>query len=574
MPYVAASRIKTALEQIPQYHPFFGVTLLSMLRSGVSTAPPIRWGSTEENTLLAQYYSPPGAPPRKPYFVPFGVAEKTYGYWRNAKYSAGSLQSARTRETFANALDHPDLRQWGFRANYLDVFEQMLPEVGGVRKRIPVLDFAAWLFRNRPLDGNLKDVVRLFRAEFRINDDIVFDRLFDGRIDESEANFFDDVEVDEDDLRFLTRAVPRGPSPGGHSEAEFLRLIEAYTANDARLDLPTGFVGNFYYSLKTQRFVVLAGRPGTGKTAFARAYAGALKRVLGDMVETIVVPIGQEQSESETIGYSKIAGGLEATELTRELFLLGRRSDVFIIVLDEMNLSQVDYYLARLLPAIESDALVELPGGGERVDLPPDAYFVGTINSFVEETTRVALSGPVKRRSNVIEMPNVLDEMARAADKGRFVRFCRTLLEQTAARIATRARERTASAFDAFREADVRAALGPESTVLASEILDLLWQITETCAADTLTSLTAGVLQDILDFIAMASGAAPLAALDRQVAQKLVPQLSGPAAVASAVRALLAARPDAATEFPHALAALDALLRTADPSSGYVFYKY
>jgi hypothetical protein len=36
-----------------------------------------------------------------------------------------------------------------------------------------------------------------------------------------------------------------------------------------------------------------------------------------------------------------------------------------------MNLAEADYYLARLLPAIESNVPIELPGGGEEFAREP-----------------------------------------------------------------------------------------------------------------------------------------------------------------------------------------------------------
>ena len=148
------------------------------------------------------------------------------------------------------------------------------------------------------------------------------------------------------------------------------------------------------------------------------------------------------------------------------------------------------------------------------------------------------------------------------------------LLDQTAVGTEKRKKEDTASVFDQFRSTDLTAALGANSKVLSTEMVKLLWELTAVCAKDSLTSLTAGVLQDILDFIAMASGVDPMSALDRQVAQKLVPQLSGPVTIAKAVREVLTSQPEGEAKFPYALRTLDALIETADPSSGLVFFKY
>jgi hypothetical protein len=573
MKFVSLGRLKKALEVTPDFHPFFGVTLLSMLKSGVNTATPKKWGSTEENTVLNEYFAPPGAPPKKPYFVPFGSRTES-GFWRNDKYSAGALQSARTREDFANALAHPSREKWAFAPDFVQQLEALLPKQNSQPRRIPVLDVSAWLYRDQALPEDLSAVVAKFRGDFGLGDDAVFNALFDGSATEPIDQFFGEEKIDEDELRLLTGGIPRGPALGGKSEADLIAEVEQFLESMARLTLPPRFVRNFYFSLKAQRFVILAGRPGTGKSAFATAYAEALKKVFGGAVTAVIVPIGQEQGESETIGYAKIAGGLEPTELTRELFLSDRRRDVFIIILDEMNLSQADYYLARLLPAIESDVPVELPGIEDRYELPPDSYFVGTINSFVEESTRTPLSGPVKRRANVIEMPNVLDAVVADADPAKFPAFCRSLIEQTLSRYKARATTGTPSVFDGFRIAALEQSLAAGSHVLATGPIELLRGVVKACAVDRLTSLSAGVLQDVLDFVAMAAGEDVFRAIDQQIVQKVVPQLNGPVGAAKAVLEFLAAQQDGANRFSNALRALDGLIATADPSSGLTYFRY
>ena len=201
----------------------------------------------------------------------------------------------------------------------------------------------------------------------------------------------------------------------GRTEADLLQHLEHHVTQVEGLTLPTGFVHGFYGALVAQRFVVLAGRPGTGKTAFVRAFAEGLSTFFANAVSLIEVSVGSDFSEADALGYEKISGGLAATELSRKLFLSERPRDIYVVLLDEMNLGQVDHYLARLLPAIESDAKVELPGHGSPSQFPPDAFVVGTVNSFLEESTRAPLSSPVKRRST--EVRSGLRRSAEA-DKG------------------------------------------------------------------------------------------------------------------------------------------------------------
>ena len=72
MPHISAGQLAKAIESLHRFHAFFGVTFLSMKRTGVKVGTPTAWGTQQEDALLEQYYSPPGALPGKPFFVPFG----------------------------------------------------------------------------------------------------------------------------------------------------------------------------------------------------------------------------------------------------------------------------------------------------------------------------------------------------------------------------------------------------------------------------------------------------------------------------------------------------------------------
>ncbi|MCK6587276.1 MAG: AAA family ATPase [Polyangiaceae bacterium] len=571
MPYVALGRIASALKSLQRFHAFYGITFLSMKKADLKVGRPIAWGSQQENEILATFYSPPGAPPDKPYFVPFGRADAQSGSWKNPKYSGGTLQRARTTDNFKDALQHPTRDTWAFTANYVSVLANLLPKEGDKVTRLPVFDVIAWLYRDRDLPNDLKKVEEQFRNEFNI-DDKEFKQLFESTTEDASQFFFTDP-VDRDEFIQLIDGVPEGPTLAGRGEEDLIKAIETFITEKKLLALPGGFVRSFYYSIKTQRFVVLAGRPGTGKTAFARAFAAALNELFANAVSETIVSIGPDFSESDVLGYEKIAGDLAATELTRRLFLSGRPKDIYVVILDEMNLAQVDHYLARLLPAVESDAPVELPGQDGTRDLPPDTFIVGTINSFVEESTRLPLSGPVKRRANIMEMPNLLGSIVADNDRSRFETILGDLLKQTRERYRQRQKSGQASVLDAYRIANLDAALQKNSHVRAASFVDALWRICQICANAPETSLTFGVVQDVVDFAALA-GTDALAALDLQIAQKIVPQLAGPASVAKELLGLVQSLKSPEHPFTGAATALSQLIASEDPSSGTVYFRY
>lgn len=82
------------------------------------------------------------------------------------------------------------------------------------------------------------------------------------------------------------------------------------------------------------------------------------------------------------------------------------------------------------------------------------------------------------------------------------------------------------------------------------------------------------MVQDIVDYVAMSPDGDPLAALDTQIATKLVPQLAGPASVARALLDLVNSLRTTDLPFAQSTAAIGQLLSTEDPSSGLVYFRY
>lgn len=605
MGYVSVERLRLALERLPAYHAFYGVSLLCMKQDGVPVLSQadveskdksklVEWSSAEETKFLDKYYRPPGAPPGKQYFVPFGREDATTGNWKDRRYSSTTLQRARTTDRQRAAFVHPtNTSEWAFTPDYISVLSNALSGGSGnssSSSRIPVLDLAAWLFRDEELPNELNAIVEHFRTTFKL-DGAVWNDLFDPAVSEDPSEFFAAQKLTDEQLVELTKGVPIGPTLGSVTEAGLVESLEKHIREEGRLKLPDHFVRRVYRALKAQRFVVLAGRPGTGKTAFARAYAEALKDVFPGAVSYVQVSVGQEQGDSDTFGYENLAGALVPTALTHQLFLSGRQRDIYVVVLDEMNLAHVDYYLSRVLPAIESGEPVRLPGRAtEKFSLPADAMFIGTVNSFVQEPTREPLSAPVKRRAHVIEIPDALDQVLEGGDSNEsgsvpveFRSFVRTLLAQSLRSAERRQSENAASVLDAFRVKNYKGALAKDSAVMDNEFMSRLYALCRACAVSSATALTAGVLQDVLDAVVQGQGSEPTeldAALDDAIAGKVIPQLSGPKSGALALRDLIttwvarAGAGEDACMFPHALTALNDLLSTVDASSGHVYFRY
>ena len=209
--------------------------------------------------------------------------------------------------------------------------------------------------------------------------------------------------------------------------------------------------------LPHKHFVILPGISGTGKTLLARQYARAVHGITSlDAPDPLlfICPVRPEWTDPTGLtGYFDVLQNRYVVPPFLEAMLVATAypdAPVFV-VLDEMNLARVEYYLADILSSIESrhpvvlhSSSVPLEGstGGEippQLALPDNLFLIGTIN--IDETTNT-LSDKVLDRAVVIDMseidlPHFLDALtARDAQLAPSVTACRAVLEPLSALLA------------------------------------------------------------------------------------------------------------------------------------------
>lgn len=166
-----------------------------------------------------------------------------------------------------------------------------------------------------------------------------------------------------------------------------------------------------------RHFAVLTGLSGTGKTQLAKEYAKALigpTDMSNDRLCTIAVQPGWHDS-TPLLGYVNPLGEnrYTATEFVRFLMRAAEnRSQPHVCVLDEMNLSHPEQYLAPILSAMELDeGPIELHGedAGDAgippsIRYPGNLVLIGTVN--MDETT-MGISDKVLDRAFTLEFWDV-----------------------------------------------------------------------------------------------------------------------------------------------------------------------
>lgn len=185
---------------------------------------------------------------------------------------------------------------------------------------------------------------------------------------------------------------------------------------------PNGEVRRFHAALNFlnhKHFVILSGLSGTGKTQLALKYARAIHGLTEDTESDPLIfecPVRPEWTDPTGLtGYYDVLTNRYVVPPFLEAVLVAtahRESPVFV-VLDEMNLARVEYYLSDVLSCMETKGALQLHSNGIPLEgttgasiraalpLPPNLFIIGTIN--VDETTN-PVSDKVLDRASVIDM--------------------------------------------------------------------------------------------------------------------------------------------------------------------------
>ncbi|MGO4498581.1 McrB family protein [Paenibacillus sp. 2RAB27] len=201
---------------------------------------------------------------------------------------------------------------------------------------------------------------------------------------------------------------------------ERVSTIKNFIANKGFM-YPDHWIENFFLSLKTKPFVILAGVSGTGKTKLVKLFAEAVGATASNG-QFSLVPVRPDWSDpSDLLGYKDLSGTFrpgKLTEILVEASKPGNQHKPYFICLDEMNLARVEHYFSDLLSVLETQEwhnqrivttpLIHRDSLQKESDkqmygnlyLPDNVYIVGTVN--MDETTH-PFSKKVLDRANTIE---------------------------------------------------------------------------------------------------------------------------------------------------------------------------
>jgi len=262
-------------------------------------------------------------------------------------------------------------------------------------------------------------------------------RLLDGAVDELRDRVEELTRQDDrrNPMTALTSldeqeellAEPRTTTPLGRATPTLREFVE-----DLRHRIATGIKGRtLYYTerdiraflggLAMTRLLLLQGISGTGKTSLPLAFASAVKA--GCL--RVEVQAGWRDRQDLVGYYNAFHRHYYATNFLQALYTAGTpayRDRLFIIVLDEINLSRPEQFFADFLSALEappedrrltlvSDPVSNAPKlmiDGRHIPIPPNVWFVGTAN---HDETKFEFADFTYDRAHVMEMQRVTEKV-------------------------------------------------------------------------------------------------------------------------------------------------------------------
>lgn len=221
---------------------------------------------------------------------------------------------------------------------------------------------------------------------------------------------------------------------------ELCNAFRAFSAGKLKLYYDIEDIRRFIGALSVTKLIILQGMSGTGKTSLAYAFGEFMRN------SAVIVPIQPMWKErTDLVGYyNEFTRRFNETTLLYKMYEANNNEDIYITVLDEMNIARVEYYFAEFL------SLLEIPNpDGRNLDvvadrwendpkllqhngklrLPTNMWFVGTANN---DDSTFSISDKVYDRAMVMN----LDKKATAfeVDEPKEVKLSATHLEELFAR--------------------------------------------------------------------------------------------------------------------------------------------
>ncbi len=226
--------------------------------------------------------------------------------------------------------------------------------------------------------------------------------------DSGEVRFLKLVQLDEDWANYQPPEYDNDITL-----PEFCDRFRLFACSRLGLYYDIAMIRRFVAAFASTRLIVLQGISGTGKTSLAYAFG---KYVRNPSVITPVQPSWRDRSE--LFGYfNEFTKKYNETELLRAMYEANYNENIYLVILDEMNIARVEYYFAEMLSILEmprkDEWIVDLVPNKWKNDpkqlkngkftVPPNMWYCGTINN---DDSTFAVTDKVYDRAMPINIDN------------------------------------------------------------------------------------------------------------------------------------------------------------------------
>ena len=197
----------------------------------------------------------------------------------------------------------------------------------------------------------------------------------------------------------------------------FCESFRNYACSKLRLYYNIEDIRRFVAGMAVSKLIILQGISGTGKTSLANA--------LGEFLDnsSTVIPVQPMWKErTDLVGYyNEFTKRFNETTLLQKMYEANYSKDMYVTVLDEMNIARVEYYFAEFL------SLLELPNPEKRyldvvtdkwendpvqllkgkIKLPDNMWFIGTANN---DDSTFSISDKVYDRAMILNLDQKSEE--------------------------------------------------------------------------------------------------------------------------------------------------------------------
>ena len=227
------------------------------------------------------------------------------------------------------------------------------------------------------------------------------------------------------DVNYNGYAVEKIPTDEYNLEEICVRFRN-YLAKVEKLYYDLDVIRYFISGLGTTHFMILEGLSGTGKSSLPRYFAKFIE------AEVLFIPVQATwRDRTNLIGFfNEFSKTYTETEFLINLYEANYNPDkLYFYVLDEMNISRVEYYFADFLSVLEYPVeewqlkIMQLPYNfippaklmDGIVQIPENAYFVGTAN---KDDSTFTITDKVYDRAITIDFDNRNDEFVVDGEAG------------------------------------------------------------------------------------------------------------------------------------------------------------